>query len=131
VVFPFALFTKELLLENVRPHAIGCPQPAGSAHGGAIESIGRPTNETDLVILALRSSVWPRELMAAKQLQKSRQQWWSHAVLSPRLFRCDLRVLNNSLSRCGFWFIRAQADGQCMVALPVRSAFRWLGQIAF
>ena len=56
-VFPFALFIKELLLKDVRRHTSGCPQSAGSAHGGAIESVGRPANETDLVILDRKSVV--------------------------------------------------------------------------
>ena len=41
---------------------------ASSAHGCAIEVVGRATDETDLVVLAFGASVWPGKFVAAKQL---------------------------------------------------------------
>jgi hypothetical protein len=55
-----------------RPHTSGGRQPAGSTHACAIESVGCPTNQTDLVVLALGPRMWPRKLVTAKQLQESR-----------------------------------------------------------
>lgn len=53
---------------------------ASSAHGCAIEFVGRSTDETDLVVLAFGASMWPGKFMAAKQLQESGEQWRSHGV---------------------------------------------------
>jgi hypothetical protein len=58
-------------------------QPAGSAHGGAVKSVRRAANHTDLVVLPLGACVWPRKLMSAKHFRESLKQWWSHAVLFP------------------------------------------------
>ena len=44
---------------------------AGSAHGGAIEFVGRTTDQTDLIVLAFCSIMWPGKFVTAKQLEES------------------------------------------------------------
>lgn len=45
---------------------------AGSAHSFAIEFVGCPTNEADLVVMSLSAGMWPGKLVAAKHFKESR-----------------------------------------------------------
>lgn len=60
--------------ERDRPQLCYClnvNSPPGALHGFAIKFVGRPANETDLVVMALGPSMGPRKLMAAKHFQEA------------------------------------------------------------
>jgi len=45
--------------------------PTGALHGFAIKFVGRATNKTNLVVMALGSGMGPGKLVAAKHFQKA------------------------------------------------------------